>query len=375
MQGPRGSAWRSHARKRLRRGAFLGALALASPGFASRAAADPPPGAAAPAPAAPAGNAACAKDTDCKGDQVCDAGRCIEPRSAATFAYGPTPTDSASGGPPVSARDLRVNASLLEATAYNAQTLQANHQGCDATISGGAETVTLRQRLAETCNRWVDSEAMWNQDDAWSKAAPTASTCRGSAPSTAPTSHRDVCGACTEPLDATIAALRADAARLRTMASVVDCTVSGGAAPVVAPITQPQPAPVPPTVAATPTQSPVPPPPPPPSRTQVMVSKVGLVGGAVLTFVGFYLLVDDYAKSGLLDSVCVKDWSSGNSACPQSAAGAISDYNNELLWGAVTSLVGVGMLVVGWLTHPTYTAPSNGAASILVGPGGMRGKF
>ncbi|MBI5479628.1 MAG: hypothetical protein HY906_12265 [Deltaproteobacteria bacterium] len=37
-----------------------------------------PPAAAPPAPAsAPAG---CAKDTDCKGDRVCENGRCVEPR-------------------------------------------------------------------------------------------------------------------------------------------------------------------------------------------------------------------------------------------------------------------------------------------------------
>jgi hypothetical protein len=122
-----------------------------------------------------------------------------------------------------------------------------------------------------------------------------------------------------------------------------------------------------------------PPPAAPPSQTRIIISKAGLLGGAVVTFVGFYLLVDASAKQGKLDSVCVSGAaSSGNSACPQSAAGAINDFNTEMLSGGVATLVGIGMIAVGWLTAPDMppdAPPPSGAASLRVGPGGLWGSF
>lgn len=47
---------------------------------------------------APEAMAACGKDTDCKGDRICEAGQCVAPKGAAAMATAPTATE---GGIPL----------------------------------------------------------------------------------------------------------------------------------------------------------------------------------------------------------------------------------------------------------------------------------
>lgn len=202
-----------------------------------------PYGSAMPAPATPSSSAptpetGCTKDTDCKGDRICEAGRCIDVQPA------PTATAIVAGDtPPVSPADMRATAAALDATARNAETLQTNKLGCSAKMTWTGEQLTLQEELAETCKRWIQSESMWRQDDAWSRAARAPAECNSSGGlGEAPSQYHAYCSTCSEPLDATIAALRSDAARLRAMAQLVECTIATERKPQPVP---PVPAPIP----------------------------------------------------------------------------------------------------------------------------------
>ena len=105
-------------------------------------------------------------------------------------------------------------------------------------------------------------------------------------------------------------------------------------------------------------------------------SKIGIVGGAVITFAGFLMVSDAAARSGKLDGVCVSS-PTGPSACPSSSSQAISNLNTELLVGGVGTLVGIGMIVFGFLARPDYTPPPQTSSSFTLepSPGGLRGTF
>lgn len=201
-----------------------GPLGSTAPSPSSPPLSSPPPPAPFPVPNAGSGALGCTKDTDCKGDRVCDDGRCV--------STGPTRTASTapSGGPPpVVPDELRAMASKLEKTAHLAELLRDNKLGCDAKIPWHGEITTLATTLQKTCEVGRGSEAAWRRDATWAGSSSSGASCGDLG--TAPNHYDSYCGACSEPFDATIAALHADAANLQKMAAATECLAVAEATP------------------------------------------------------------------------------------------------------------------------------------------------
>jgi hypothetical protein len=107
--------------------------------------------------------------------------------------------------------------------------------------------------------------------------------------------------------------------------------------------------------------------------TQGILVRVGLLGGGVVLASGLYLWWDALAKRGQLEAACSGDGSTYQ--CPQSTSGVIGGFNTEAPVGIV--LLGVGLLTMftAGLLADMAPGPDGTAASIHVGPGGLRGTF
>jgi len=115
-----------------------------------------------------------------------------------------------------------------------------------------------------------------------------------------------------------------------------------------------------------------------PARAQPgTFSRLSIVSGSVVTFVGLLLLFDSGAKEGKLDAVCVSDPSTGVSSCPPSAASAIKSFDTELAVGGIGTLVGIALLTIGYFTYDPADAPPAPASAFTfhLSAGGVRGTF
>jgi hypothetical protein len=138
--------------------------------------------------------------------------------------------------------------------------------------------------------------------------------------------------------------------------------------------------PVAPPVASSTSASPVAAPPvtvPPARAPPGTFSRLSIVSGSVVTFVGLLLLFDSGAKEGKLDAVCVADPSTGVSSCPPSAASAIKSFDTELAVGGIGTLVGIALLTIGYFAYDPADAPPAPASAFTLhlSPGGVRGTF